>query len=171
MMNNKLSAIAVLLVASMLNAQVFAKSETLTDTLLSCSKLSDNLARLTCFDQVVEKQLVENATKEPSKIELENSVEQNNEAIDNFAKEQVKKSSEEKAKEVTSITLTISSLTKNGHGKWNITFDNGQKWQQKDSVRLNLKVGQRVVLTKGALSAVYLQKEHTKKRIKVKRLK
>ena len=37
--------------------------------------------------------------------------------------------------------------------------------------RLRLKEGDLVVITKGALGAVYLQKENTNKRIKVKRLK
>jgi hypothetical protein len=83
----------------------------------------------------------------------------------------VKKTAEEKAKEIDSITLTISQLSKSPYGQWKITFDNGQRWQQKDNHKLSLKTGQRVILTKGAISSVFLQKENSTKRIKVKRLK
>ena len=93
------------------------------------------------------------------------------EQVDSFSKEQVKKTAEESAKEIDSITLTISKLSKSPYGEWRITFENGQRWQQKDNYKLSLKTGQRVILTKGSLSSVYLQKENTTKRIKVKRLK
>ena len=92
------------------------------------------------------------------------------EQVDSFSKGQVKKTSEEFANEINYIALTISQLRKTPYGRWKITFENGQKWQQKDNYKLRLETGQRVVLTKGAISSVLLQKENTKKRIKVKGL-
>ena len=91
--------------------------------------------------------------------------------VDSFSKEQVTKTAEEKAKEIDSIVLTISKLKKVGRGQWKITFSNGQQWLQKDTTKLKLKVDEEVTLSKGALSSVFLQKENTNKRMKVKRLK
>jgi len=142
---------------------VFANKDTLTDKILACSQVSDNKNRLTCFDALTNKDDVLIAvTSEPKLTKKQ---------IDSFSKGHIKKTNEELAKEINTITLTISELSKNLYGKWNITFGNEQKWQQKDGITLNLKVGQRVVLTKGAFSAIYLQKENTNKRIQVKRLR
>lgn len=149
----------------------YAQSININSQLLGCSEVSDNLARLTCFDDVVENNLAAKLDQKKQATSSVNNVAVSNEDIDAFGKEHLKKTTEEQAQEVTSITLTISALSKTAYGKWNISFVNGQKWQQKDSVKLSLNKGQRVVLTKGALSAVYLQKENSKKRIKVKRLK
>lgn len=98
-------------------------------------------------------------------------VENNTQLVDDFGKEQIKKTTAEHVRDIKHIRLTISDLSKNPYGKWNISFENGQKWQQKDSIKLNLKKGQQVTLSKGALTAIYLQKENSSKRIKVKRLR
>lgn len=137
----------------------------LSTQLQLCSDISDRDSRLLCFDELALNLI--NTDNSPSKVKKEITSQE----ADDFAKEQLKKSDEEREKEINSVTFTISALSKNPYGKWYINFENGQKWQQKDNNKLSLKVGQRVVLTKGALSAIYLQKENTKKRIKVKRLK
>lgn len=148
---------------------VLANDVQLTTEILTCSKITDNESRLMCFDAlsshnnlmvgVAKSAVVEQATL--------NSVQQ----VDDFAKEHVKKTSKELEQEVDSITLTISQLNKTLRGKWKITFENGQKWQQNDSGTLSLKQGDEVTLTKGAFSSVFLQKADTNRRIKVKRLK
>lgn len=146
-----------------------ANDTTVLNELVSCSDISENKQRLACFDTLVKKNITEVNSPESinSTVKSVSSAQQ----VEDFAKEHVKKTDEERAKELTTITLTISSLSKTPYGKWKISFDNGQRWQQKDSTKLKLKVGQRAVLTKGALNAVYLQKENTNKRILVKRLK
>ena len=163
----------ILIISSFLffSHAVFATDTRLNHALITCSNISDNLARLTCFDSYImnNKAVVVKAENDISKSE--SHLTRTDQDIDNFAKEQLKKTDEERTKEITAITLTISTLSKTAYGKWNISFENGQQWQQKDSTKLNLKIGQRVVLSKGALSAIYLQKENSKKRIKVKRLK
>ncbi|GAW95032.1 hypothetical protein [Colwellia marinimaniae] len=134
-----------------------------------CRQISQDQARLTCFDALSQQKL--SVSKLASTSVTAGQVALTAEQIDAFAKEQVKKTTEELANEINSISLTISKLTKTPRGKWNIFFENGQKWQQKDTIKFKLKVGQQVILTKGALSAVFLQKENTNTRIKVKRLK
>ncbi len=151
---------------------VLANEKNLENKAQTCSQLSDNKARLTCFDALtVKNTTTTGSVNDKSVVTPVGDSKRSAQYVDNFAKEQVKNTSDEQAEEIQTITLTISKLSKNLYGKWKITFQNGQKWQQKDSEILSLKEGQRVVLTKGALSAIYLQKENTNKRIKVKRVK
>jgi hypothetical protein len=84
-----------------------------------------------------------------------------------FAKPQIKTP----GYDVKNISLTISALKKNRSDEWIITFTNGQVWQQKDGLRLSLKVGLNIKISKGALGAYYLKKKESNKIIKVKRLK
>ncbi|AAZ25915.1 hypothetical protein [Colwellia psychrerythraea] len=147
----------------LLSPTVLAKEENLADRVQDCVKITQDTERLTCFDQLTSKRSA--VIVEPEITDL------TAEQVDTFSKGQVKKTTEELANQINSITLTISKLSKTPYGQWKITFENGQKWQQKDSYKLSLKTGQRVVLTKGAITSVFLQKENTNKRIKVKRLK
>jgi len=149
----------------LLSPTVLAKEENLSDRMQNCVKISQDKARLTCFDQLTSKSKSKTVSVESEATGL------TAEQVDSFSKGQVKKTSEELANEINAITLTISKLSKTPYGQWKITFENGQKWQQKDNYKLSLKTGQRVVLTKGAITSVFLQKENTNKRIKVKRLK
>tara|TARA_R100001377_G_scaffold80982_1_gene60209 strand:+ start:227 stop:721 length:495 start_codon:yes stop_codon:yes gene_type:complete len=159
----KLTYFAV--VTSLLSNTAIAEEISLTDRVQGCVKITQDTARLACFDQLISKAKPTAIKAEPIITGL------TAEQVDSFSKEQVKKTAEESAKEIDSITLTISKLSKSPYGEWRITFENGQRWQQKDNYKLSLKTGQRVILTKGSLSSVYLQKENTTKRIKVKRLK
>jgi len=142
-----------------LTQAVSAKEPSLTAKVQSCSKIIQDTARLSCFDQLSKKQ--------PKIVQAGLTTQE----IDLFAKEHVKKTDEELAKEINSITLIISKVSKTLRGELKITFSNGQKWQQKDGKKMKLKVGEQVSLHKGALGSVYLQKENGNKRIKVKRLK
>jgi len=156
----------------LLSQTVFAKQTELAADVKSCSEISNNKARLTCFDQLTAKQdhkaqLPKTTALKATGLKTELSAEQ----VDLFSKEQVEKTVEEKANEITSISLTISKLEKTQRKKWKITFENGQQWLQKDTTKLKLKQGEQVMLTKGALSSVFLIKENSNKRIKVKRLK
>lgn len=156
----------------LLSQTVFAKQAELAAEVKACSKISNNQARLTCFDQLTaiksyQVQLSKTTGLKATGLKTELTVEQ----VDSFSKEQIEKTAEEKASEIKTILSTISKLEKTSRGKWKITFDSGQKWQQKDTSKLKLKQGDRVTLTKGALGSVFLQKENSNKRIKVKRLK
>lgn len=147
---------------------VLAKQLSLSERVKVCSELTSDQARLSCFDQLTTKssqvtKSVPQSVQQPTQLSAQQ--------VDAFAKEQVKLSKTEQAKELTSISATIDKLTKTVHGQWKITFANGQKWLQKGNTRLSLKVGQRVVITKGALGAIYLKKDNSNTRIKVKRLK
>ena len=166
MINTKNLILIVTLSVAALSPTIQAKD--LTAQLDTCSKVVADKARLKCFDQIV-------FTKELPAVIGKTQDQQSSTftatQVDSFSKEQVTKTAEEKAKEIDSIVLTISKLKKVGRGQWKITFSNGQQWLQKDTTKLKLKVDEEVTLSKGALSSVFLQKENTNKRMKVKRLK
>ena len=88
---------------------------------------------------------------------------------DDFAKEHIKKSEKEQGLE--SITSVITKLKKLIRGQWLITLENGQQWQQKDTAKLKLKVGDTILLKKAVMGAVYLYKDGSHRNIRVKRLK
>lgn len=151
-------------VTSLLISQtVLAKETELSDKVQACSQMSQDKTRLACFDQLTH--LSNSTILAPKKTTLTAT------QVDDFSKGHVKKTAEEVAKEINSITLTISKLSKTLHGQWKVTFNNDQRWQQTDGTKLKLKQGEQVILSKGAFSSVFLQKENTNKRIKVKRLK
>ncbi len=156
----------------LLSQTVFAEQAELAVKVKACSEVSNNQARLTCFDELTAKQghkveLSKTTGLKATGLKTELSAEQ----VDLFSKEQVEKTAEEKANEITSISLTISKLEKTQRKQWKVTFENGQQWLQKDTTKLKLKQGEQVMLSKGALSSVFLVKENSNKRIKVKRLK
>ena len=154
---------------------VLASGTELAVKIQACNEIHANEKRLTCFDKLTSKN--SNATELPSvtaiptAAALPATTELTDQQIDSFSKVHIKKSKEELASEINTITLTVSKVTKTAYDELNITFDNGQKWKQKDNQSLRLAAGDNVTLTKGALGSVYLNKEDSSKRIRVKRLK
>jgi hypothetical protein len=169
-------------------------SDASADRLSDCMKITSDKERLTCFEKLAKRDvkplITEKASKETkavlAKIEPEKAQQaveiETEEAkivgqvelaeakkINEFSNENLQKTQAEKG--LDSITATISSLKKLMMGQWVVYLENGQKWQQKDSDRISLKVGDRVRLNKGSMGAVYLFKEGSSRNIRVKRLK
>ena len=150
--------------------------------------ITDNFNRLTCFDDLAKNNSPAitttnaNANKKTSTITEKNRVivqvppviktetptpKTSQKAFeDSFGKQHLKTSEESKK-----VTFIIAKLSKSAHKKWRIIFQNGQVWQQKDELRMNLKTGDKVELAEGVFNVVYLKKVNTGKRIKVKRIK
>lgn len=176
---------AVLLSSCVLSVPVF--SAEISTELQQCAQVTDNFARLTCFDKLAIKHSGKTVApakaavpKPPKSAEIVAPVSKpkptvkqatTSKEVDEFAKSHLGKSEQEKAEEITEISAQITELSKTAHGYWKITLDNGQQWQQKDSYSFSLKVKQDVVLSKGALGAIYLKKAGSNKRIRVRRLK
>jgi len=175
----------------LVSTSAFASTKsTLVDGLASCKKVPNDAQRLVCFDQLTEihvaplSSTIVNVEPVSPKVNvepvtpkvivepvtaIEQSKSQESKIIDDFSKDDLKKTEEEKGPE--SITATISNLKKLIRGQWVIYFENGQKWQQKDSGKISLKVGDTVRLKKGSMETVYLFKEGGHRNIRVKRLK
>lgn len=152
----------------------------LTDKVIYCAKIKDDLKRLYCYDNIANTSLViekhiesiykvpQNAIKEPATAQ-ETKFITNNPTENNFGLHHLKKLN--KIENVEQIVLTIANLKKDVYQKWILTFDNGQIWKQKDSTSLLLTAGDSVQLSLGALGAIYLKKIANNKRIKVNRIK
>ncbi len=161
-------ACCAIVISFLVMPAALAKHTSLSEKIKACSEINDNQLRLSCFDQLSNGNIQVTIPVESS---LKQTAQLSNRQIDAFAKEQVKTSESEQSKVINTISATVDKLSQTVYGQWKITFKNGQKWLQKDTIKFSLKVGQRVILTKGALSAIYLTKEGSNKRIKVKRLK
>lgn len=149
----------------------YAKNDSASQlNLAHCSTISSSDARLACFDNLYidsAKQPVVTVTAVVPSTMDNKSVEQKQ--IDNFAKEDLKKTKTEQGPD--SIFATISKIKQLLRGQWVIDLENGQKWQQTNTIRIKLKVGDKIRLEKAALGAIYLYKEGSHRSIKVKRLK
>ena len=116
----KLTYFAV--VTSLLSQTAIAEEKSLSYRVQACIKITQDTARLTCFDQLISKASTKKAEAQIAELTAKQ--------VDDFSKEQVKKTAEESAKEIDSITLTISQLSKSPYGQWKITFENGQRWSR-----------------------------------------
>ena len=174
----------ILMVCLLTSQEAFAKNATILEKIMACTPIKEAKKRLHCFDQlssvVSSTMAVEQHTVEQVELQTANAAAQKNEKagialttkqIDDFSKDSIKKTPDQLAAEINTITMTISKLTKSIRGQWQIFFANGQQWQQKDNVRIRLKEGDKIELVKGALGSIFLKKYNTNKRIKVKRLK
>lgn len=159
-----LVSLAISVFSSHATAQDYKK---LTDELSNCVKILDNSKRLTCFDTFAKQTITQQSINIKVQSETVNTIKA--QQIDDFAKDDLKKSKEEQGPD--SIIAIISKTKKLIRGQWVIDLQNGQKWQQMDSVKIKLEIGEKIRLKKGSLGSVYLYKEESNRGIRVKRLK
>lgn len=144
----------------------------LVNGLSTCMKLSNDEQRLVCFDQLAHSNVRSLSSRKVSDevvAPIEQVKSEEAKKIDDFSKEDLKKTQEERGPD--SITATISKVKQLIRGQWVVYLENGQKWQQQDSANIKLKVGDSIRLKKGSMGAVYLFKEGSHRKIRVKRLK
>lgn len=70
-----------------------------------------------------------------------------------------------------SLIMSVASVSKNAYGLRRFTMENGQVWRETSSSRLRIKSQDKVTVSKGALSAYFLQKPGKNSKVKVKRVK
>lgn len=154
--------------------------ELLAQSFNNCLKIVKDSARLSCFDQlaslaVITKDSAKQAVSVSEETVIKAAQKTQKQKIDEFAIKQVELTKEEQreksAQELTEFSATITSLKKLLRGEWVVTLDNGQKWQQKSSGKIKLKVDDIIVIKKGALGAIYLKKKGSSRNIKVKRIR
>jgi hypothetical protein len=152
-----------------------ASADTLSAELAQCAQVQDSLARLVCFDDLA-------ISTKPSSVQEQTSIPTRVAKITPATVPAVSKEASFGAEHLKKLVLTederqivfiIEKLKKDQYGKWRFTFENGQQWKQADSNKFRVKVGERVLLKKGVLNAVYLKKNiaNSNKKIRVKRIK
>lgn len=68
------------------------------------------------------------------------------------------------------INATIATISLGAHNKLTVTLDNGQVWQQTDSVRVPWKAGEEILLERGALGSFFMKKPVGGRSIRVRRV-
>ena len=172
-----------------------ANASEINSDLKNCTKLTDSLARLVCFDNLAEKVEKESASVKAEKQKEDVAlaagktvttdkvvaaapisvttapipvIKSESEQIEEFGFEHIKKPEDGN---MESILLIVSSVRKTSKSRLIVAFENGQKWEQKDGKWLSLKVGDQAKIKKGAFGAIYLSKVGNNRNIRVKRLK
>ena len=173
--------VLITLCSVLVSPNIFSKAinSDVANGLSYCSKILNGEQRLACYDALAKKYFVNVKLDEPDThkvvqikepvVKSKKILVEDKQKIDDFSKEDLVKKDEDKGLE--SITSTITRIKKLIRGELVIDLENGQQWRQKDSTRINLKVGDEVVLKKGALGAVYFYKVGSNRSIKVRRLK
>ena len=146
-----LSLFSVFICLMPLNTYASVKID-LDSSLSNCVKISKDKDRLACFDKLTQRN-VESSSAEKIRdkliskttpAKLDKAIP--SQSINNFSKQHLKTTLEETGPE--SITATISKVKKLIRGQWVINLENGQKWQQKDSNKIKLRVGDIIHLKK-----------------------
>lgn len=77
----------------------------------------------------------------------------------------------EKTEELSKIESVVEDISENRREIRTFTLSNGQIWRETESSGLRIKVGMSIYIEKGALSAHFLGKESSNRRVRVKRVK
>ncbi len=173
----KIITVTSLLLCSLSSVSFASTEASISAQLAKCGQISQAEARLACFDGLVKGTVMSTvlpASKEAALVAAVPTLAEQvqfskTEQVDDFAKGHLKKTSKEQG--LDSITSSITKLKQLIRGQWVITLKNGQQWQQKDTTKIKLKVGDTVRMKKAALGAVHLYKEGSHRNIRVKRLK
>lgn len=153
-----------------------ARAQNLTLLLVKCSEIQDDLKRLVCFDNLAASQAanaISNKTSNAKINESRNTLERKvTELSAGFGSEHIKKSAKA-TNEVHQVLFFVDQVTQDQFEKFRITFTNGQQWKQTDDGTIRLKVGDKVLLTKGVFGAVYLKQSNidSNRKIRIKRIK
>lgn len=132
-----------------------------TAALMACASITNDAERLACFDKIVGKRTVSKGVYREAE-QANNLSKQTHQ----FGQEHI-----EEQKSAQAVDFVINSLEKSASKRWIITFENGQIWQQQDTEYLSLSAGDSVKLSKGVFGAIFLQKNGSNRKIKVRRQK
>ncbi|KGJ98027.1 hypothetical protein [Thalassotalea sp. ND16A] len=68
------------------------------------------------------------------------------------------------------ISYTITKVKKSVHGKWTLSFANGQRWVTISPERMKFKKDQQVIISRGVFNSFLLKPKDSNRTVKVKRL-
>lgn len=147
-----------------LAASIFPKKTKLADNLLEQSAPVSQRKVMSAKAPVVQ----ETTVPKTASASVTSTPEKAKQAEERLGEKYLSKSDKQ---EPESFVFTIAALRKDKRKKWQLDFDNGQRWKQIDSEVLFLKVGDKVEMKEGFFGVVYLKKLNANKKIKVKRQK
>lgn len=171
----------------------------ISEDLMVCSQKKDSLVRLLCYDEIAKslnsdqakvanhtssknnnrdgvdataRQVAATGSQTTAKISpTTEQITTDLQQVEKFGSENITSKPSAQSEQLTEVIFTIKSVEKSIRGKWNIVFDNDQKWKQTGSDKIKLTVGDQVEVSKGALGSYRLKKVGSKRTIRVKRSK
>ena len=165
-------------------------AELSVEQLRDCQQIDDGSARLACFDAFAERVLAEgllapetiSEASAPSAASAAAVVEASEpaEAAIVAAEPQVEPATEpggeaefgrrEEPEKPESIQTVIDKTDKTAYGKLILYLENGQIWQQLDSLRTTFKAGDEIIISSAVSGSFLLRKSTGGTRIRVRRL-
>lgn len=159
-------------------ASTFSQAEeSLRGPLMRCSAVTDNEARLACFDRVAK------VASTPASVTSTVSGELNTTQVPQEVNEKSKKSSsdfgfekkrarEEEKAEDPRVFVDVSEVKRSRTNTLTIYLTDGQVWRQTDALRFLYTERQgRAYLERGAMGSFFFSQENIPRKIRVKRLK
>lgn len=175
-----------ILVLAIPGAAVFA--DALRDELGVCRDLTDDDARLICYDSAVDRSrqsadsgprpapaapAAPPAPAAPAGAAAASSAAANLSQEDLFGKsgDEVERTVQEAtgSAPLDSLSATVTKLQKYSYDKVLITLDNGQVWKQVDGSNVRLRVGDTVEIERASLGSFMLKKQGSKRTMRVSR--
>jgi hypothetical protein len=164
-----------------------AFADTLQDELRVCRGLTDDDARLICYDAAVDRSrnsgysrsapAAAPAPAQPAAAAAGTAAatgaatELSQEDLFGKTVDEVQQTVEEAtgSERIDSLNATVSKLQEYSYGRVLITLDNGQVWKQVDSSNLRLRVGDAVDIERASLGSFMLRKKGSKRSMRVAR--
>ncbi len=177
-------------IVALTTTQVAVGAE-LSQELIDCRVLPSAVARLDCYDQLVDahkgstNQAPKTGTSEQAEpaaappaattataAAAEPVADISQEALFGKNQEETRQSVQEAtgAKEIDRIEARVSKVRSLATGKVIITLDNGQVWTQIDNTRLRLSSYDQVIIRRASMGSFMLQKVGSKRSMRVKRI-
>lgn len=136
--------------------QASADAKGLDEQLLKCFEMSDETQRIVCYDGI--SRTIAKANPEKQEIVKQR-------AIDDFGLSHQEQSHDE-------MIMQATHVEREPGGKWLITMDNGQVWQQTNDDRYNFHTKQpKVRIFKMLFGSYAMTEVDRSKKIRVKRVK
>ncbi len=142
---------------------------------IDCQKVTDTTARLSCYDQKVSTLAAAQESREVVIADRE-QIKEARRGLFGFSLPKIRLfggGSDDKDKEerIQELQTTITSAREFGYGKWLLTLEEGGRWQQTDSIRLNAEPRSGdTILIKTAAMGSYLASINGQRSIRVKRV-
>lgn len=155
-----------------------AVSSDLTNKLLSCHQIRDEMQRLTCYDQLVNQvkgtddnltaAVQVKTTTGPTKPMVTPNPP---EVVTPDLTEKFGKIEREASSEIQEIRSQVEKVDYDRWKKRRITLANGQQWQQLDQDYLNVKPGSNCMVERGVFGSFLFSIDGVSKKIRVKRVR
>jgi hypothetical protein len=168
-------AAGAVLITALSGAGEAAAQQSLTDKLYACTGMADAQARLACYDAAVGQLKQAQSTGDVAVVSRADVQKAEKDQFGFSSPPQaaiIAGANAPAAAELDNVKVTITAATKRADGKFRFTLDNGQVWDQTDTVRVRMLPDPPFAgeVSKGALGSFFL-KPADKTAVRVKRVK